>query len=168
MTTTRRDALIGLEAWSESLMVLAFSEDLQTGLSLRISRYPDQGVTWVWCHAISRGRFLAYTDSRLGCGPARNGAEAGTADYGAPAIGLKMDRDGPSANLKGIRFGGTLMAHASHEAPEGPGDVRLALSGEFRPDHQAAGALPGRYEQTGQVILEMETDGETTLYRGIG
>lgn len=149
-------------------MVLAFSEDLQTGLSLRISRYPDQGVTWVWCHAISRGRFLAYSDSHLSCGPAHNEADAGSADYGAPDIGLRMHRDGASADLHGIRFGGTFLAHASHEAPEGPGDVRLSLSGEFRPDKQAAGALPGRYEQTGQVILEMETDGETTLYRGLG
>lgn len=148
-------------------MVLAFSDDLQTGLSLRVSRYPDQGVAWVWCHVISRGRLLAYSDSRLPCDDRRNAAEAETADYGVSQIGLEMVREGPSTALRSVRFAARLGVHASDQAPEGAGDIPLALSGEFIPDWQSAGALPGRYEQTGRVALHMNVDGTETRFTGV-
>ena len=44
-------------------------------------------------------------------------ADAGSADYGAPDIGLRMDRDGASADLHGIRFGGKRIATLQNAYP---------------------------------------------------
>jgi len=55
----------GQRVWSESLMVLYFDPSLQTGVSLRVSRYPEAGLSWVWCQVIIDGTLYSYVDHRL-------------------------------------------------------------------------------------------------------
>src|SRR5580704_18310572 len=55
----------GRTTWSESIMVVYLTDDLQQGFSYRICRFPDLGATWVWCHLIAGGRMWAYTDPAL-------------------------------------------------------------------------------------------------------
>ncbi len=54
----------GEETWSESLMLLHFDEALSNGISVRVSRYPDKNVTWVWCHVLFEGRMYSFTERR--------------------------------------------------------------------------------------------------------
>ena len=43
----------GQPTWSELAMVLYFDAEARNGLSLRISRYPERGETWVWLHLLA-------------------------------------------------------------------------------------------------------------------
>jgi hypothetical protein len=154
------DRLEGLAAWSESIMVLAFAEDLRTGFSLRLQRHPEHDSSWVWLHAIADGRFYAYSDNRLGSRTGRHLPDDAAANYEVPGLSLRMDREGAADHLAAIRFAAELGAHESTSAPEGEGPARLAFAGSFRPGPLKAGALPGRYEHAGHVDATLRVDGQ--------
>src|SRR5215471_1064577 len=61
----------GLSTYSESAMVMSVSDDGTSAVTLRFCRFPEAGVTWLWCHLMRDGQVWAFTRHDLPCGPGR-------------------------------------------------------------------------------------------------
>lgn len=161
----------GEETWSESAMVLHFDPSLRNGFSLRISRFPDRNVTWVWCHVIHDGSLYCYVGHRLPCASGRIDADADHAVYDAPydssAAHARFDRRGPSRDLKGLSFSARVDAFKGEGGVEGPGDTPVVLEGTFRPGHLRSGSPAGRFERTGEIEATVTVGGKTIALAGL-
>jgi hypothetical protein len=157
----------GQKSWSESVMVVYLSDDLKTGVSYRISRFPDLGQAWVWCNVIADGRMYAYTDQYLPCDSHRNTAETDTVVYEVPGSTARMTRVGTSADLNRLSFSIAVGAHAGTEPHEGAGPVPIAVEGIFYPEHMHPRMLPGRFERTGRVQASLRVGAKTYAISGV-
>jgi hypothetical protein len=157
----------GVETWSESLMLLHFDHDLRNGISVRLSRYPDLNVTWVWCHVLFDGKMYAYTERRLPCLSSRNLGEAAVADYASEAAGVVISRRGPVSRLEDIRLKARVTARQSSEGADGPGDTPIAIDAVFRPARLKDNLPAGRSEWTGAAEVEISLGDRRVRLAGI-
>jgi hypothetical protein len=158
----------GEDTWSESAMVLYFDDALRNGLSLRISRFPDKGVTWVWCHVVHDGAVYTYTEPRLGCSSARTDPNQAHAAYDAPGADVAISRAGSSRELDNMSFSARLLAHRGEGGSDGPGTIPVSLQGTFAPGHLRSGSPRGRFERTGLIGAVVEVAGKRVALSGLG
>lgn len=141
----------GKTTWSESLMVLYFDEQVRNGFSLRISRFPDYDLSWVWLQAMLDGKFVSYADQALRSGAMHNGPDAPNGDYSVPGVTVGASRLGAARDIEEITFHADLGAFQDTVGHNGKGPVRVKLSGSFRPGLLRANSPPGRFERLGSV-----------------
>lgn len=163
-----RPSVYGKTSWSESIMAVYLSDDLRTGLSYRICRFPELNDTWVWCQVIVEGRMYAYTDQYLACGTSRNLPDTALATYDAPGLRARITRTGTSADLKAMSFAFQGGGHAGASAREGAGPVPISLDGLFHPGRTHPHDQAGRFERTGHVEATIEVAGKAHSISGIG
>ncbi len=161
------DVPAGVETWSESLMLLYFSERADLGFSVRVSRYPDMNATWLWCHVLHEGRIYSFTERRLPCEPERNLGAAPSARYASSQGGIVMVRRGTVQDLDQIALDAAIEAHADRDGADGAGDTPIALQARFLPDWLKANAPPGRSEWTGRVEARLSIEGRVLTIAGI-
>lgn len=157
----------GADAWSESLMLLHFDEALNNGISVRVSRYPDQNVTWVWCHVLFEGQMYSFTERRLPCSPTRNTAELATGRYDAAGAGVSFVRTGPVAKLENMQLSIEGLCHAGGSDQDGPGAVPVVIEAAFRPVSLKGNPRPGRSEWTGSADIQISVAGKRQRLTGI-
>ena len=157
----------GAEAWSESLMLLHFDEALSNGISVRVSRYPDQNVTWVWCHVLFEGQLYSFTECRLPCTPARNTGELASGRYDSEGIGVRFSRIGPVALLESIHLSVQTRCHAGGSDQDGPGEVPVVIEASFSPASSKGNLPAGRSEWTGNVDSQISVAGQPRRLTGI-
>ncbi|MBS0361256.1 MAG: hypothetical protein JSR98_07740 [Proteobacteria bacterium] len=162
------EVIEGGPTWSESAMVLYFDPDLRNGLSLRISRYPERGATWVWLHLLADGVLYTFTDSRVPCSPDKITAEQPSATYPSPGLKASISRLGTSADLKSLSFTAEVRAHRGRSGVDGPGDSPVSVKGVFHPGPLRAGSPNGRFERTGRVEATIRAGGHTIHVGGVG
>jgi hypothetical protein len=158
----------GAPTWSESAMVLYFDPEVRNGLSLRISRYPDSGRTWVWLHLLVDGELYTFTDSRLPCTADHITAEQPSATYPSPGLKAGISRVGPSADMQAMSFTAELRTHRGASGTDGPGASPVTVEGVFHPGALLAGSPPGRYERTGRLEATVRAGGKTVHLSGVG
>lgn len=158
----------GQPTWSESAMVLYFDPELRNGLSLRISRYPERGRTWVWLHLLADGVLYAFTDSSVPCSAEKITAELPGATYPSPGLKASISRTGPSGDLKAMSFQAEVRAHRGASGVDGPGAAPVSVEGVFRPGPLRAGSPNGRFERTGRVEATIRAAGKTIAVGGTG
>lgn len=149
-------------------MVLCFDDALRNGLSLRISRFPDKGATWVWCHVIHDGSVYTYTEPGLGCTSAKIDPDVQRAVYDAPGGEFSIVRIGSSQTLQGLTFAAEFLAHRGEGGSDGPGTIPVSLRGTFAPGRLRSGSPRGRFERTGMIDAEIEVAGRRAALSGIG
>jgi hypothetical protein len=157
----QRPSVYGKTTWSESIMVVYLSKDLKTGLSYRISRFPDLDDTWVWCQVIVDGRMYSYADQYLPCTTRRNVASSDAATYDAPGVRAAMTRSGPSTDLRQMSFsfhGGCYEGTAPHE---GAGKIPVSVEGIFFPGRMHPHDQTGRFERTGRIEATIRVAGKS-------
>lgn len=157
----------GMTTWSESVMVLYFTPDLSNGFSMRLSRYPDLGVTWLWCHVIQNGAFYGYTNQYLPSAAHHITADQVPAVYDIPGTEARFARTGTADKPGLISFSARVMAHAGDAARDGNGTVPVSLSGVFHPAQPHGNTLPGRHEHTGVVEVELVVAGRSISLSGL-
>ena len=158
----------GLTTWSESAMVLYFDPELRNGFSFRLSRYPDLGTTWLWCHVIQDGAFFGYTNQFLPSTTHHVTADQDPAVYDVPGMAVRIVRTGPADSARLVSFSARVRAHRGDAARDGDGPVLVDLSGVFHPNQAAHGnTLPGRYERTGLVEAELNVAGRSVSLSGM-
>lgn len=157
----------GAEAWSESLMLLHFDEALRNGISVRVSRYPDQNVTWVWCHVLFDGQLYSYTERRLPCTALRNTAEVATGKYDSAGAGVRFARIGLAAMLESIQLSTQNLCHAGGSDRDGPGEVPVGIEATFRPSALKDNLPAGRSEWTGIADIQLSVAGKRLRLTGI-
>ena len=163
-----REIVQGATTWSESAMVLYFDAEVRNGFSVRISRYPDNDATWVWCHLLLEGQLYTFTDHRVPCGSAHTDPNAPVATYPSPGLNVSITRLGSSADMKGLSFKAQIKAHQNASGVDGPGDTPVALEGVFQPGPLRAGSPPGRFERTGVMKATLSVGRKAVSLTGLG
>lgn len=158
----------GATTWSESVMALYFDESLHNGFSLRLSRYPDSGATWVWCHVLVDGVLYAFTERRLACSKVRTTATQALAVYDAPGLEVRMTRVGPSAAMTALSFSASVRGHKSKSGVDGPGDTAISVEGIFRPGLLRGNSPEGRFERTGMFEANLRAGPRRVFVSGMG
>ena len=156
----------GEETWSECLMLLHFDPEVRNGVSIRVSRYPERNVTWVWCHVLYEGRLYAYTERRLPCSPARNLGTADRGDYASPGAGLDFVRHGPVERLDRIELKADVRSRVGGRGPDGAGPVQVRVEAVFRPTSRKQNSPPGRSEWTGRTEIGLSVGGRRAVLAG--
>ena len=136
-------------------MLVYLSDDLKSGISYRICRFPDLGASWVWCHIVRGGEMFAYTDQRLPCSVHKNQAEDSVAVYDVPGLEARIARSGSSAGLERVSFSIRVRCHAGTGPHEGLGNIPVSMDGIFYPDRAHDNVRPGRFERTGHIDAEI-------------
>ena len=157
----------GEETWSESLMFLHFDPDVRNGVSVRVSRYPDLGVTWVWFHVLFKGRVYSYTDRSIPCDEFRNTGTSPVGDYSTRDGSLEFVRTGSVTNLTEIRLDGGVRCWMSPHGQDGPGGIRVGIEANFRPSSVKRNLPPGRSEWTGLAEIKVTVGGQELRLSGV-
>jgi hypothetical protein len=156
----------GLTTYSESAMVMSVSADGRSAITLRICRFPDVDLTWLWCHVVRDGRMWALTDHLLPCSRERL-AGVPDAEYAAPQMDAHLLRAGQGTALRSVLASAKLPFHEGTSAPHGPGHVAGELSGLFTPHHAlAAQVLADRSEVYGTYEGLVEVGGHSWRHHG--
>ncbi|HLZ73777.1 hypothetical protein [Phenylobacterium sp.] len=166
--TAAQGVVEGEPTWSESAMVLYFDPDARNGLSLRISRYPERGKTWVWLHLLADGVLYTFTDSQVPSSADKITAELPSATYPSPGLKASISRVGTSGDLKAMSFRAELGAHRGTSGTDGPGAALVSVEGVFHPGQLLAGSPKGRFEHTGRVEATLRAAGKTIHVGGVG
>jgi hypothetical protein len=157
----KRPDVYGKTSWSESIMMVYLSEDLRTGISYRICRFPDLDDTWVWCQVIVDGKMYAYTDQYLPCTTARNLPDSAMATYDAPGLRARMTRLGTAADLRSMSFSFQAGCHPGTGAQEGAGHIPVSVEGVFWPSRTHPHDQTGRVERTGRIEATIRVGGKS-------
>jgi hypothetical protein len=156
----------GLTTYSESAMVMSVSPDGRSALTLRICRFPNVNLTWLWCHVVRDGRMWALTDHLLPCTRERLAGVA-DAEYAAPQMDAHLLRAGLGTHVRSVLVSAKLPFHEGTTAPHGPGHVAGELSGLFTPHHAlAAEVLADRAEVYGTYEGLIEVGGQSWRHQG--
>jgi hypothetical protein len=157
----------GAESWSESLMLLHFDPILANGISVRVSRYPERNVTWVWCHVLADGHIYSYTERRLPCSRERNTPDLVAARYDSETAGVAFRRVGTVGAVQRIELSAHAWCRSGGDGVDGPGDVPVVIEASFRPDAAKDNLPTGRAEWTGTVEIHLTVGGRPLQLSGI-
>lgn len=157
----------GEETWSESLMLLHFDEALSNGISVRVSRYPDNNVTWVWCHVLFEGQMYSFTERRLSCAPTHNTGDLATGRYESAGAGISFVRSGPVTQLESMQLSIQNLCHAGGSDQDGPGEIPVVIEAVFHPVSLKGNPRPGRSEWTGNADIQISVGGRVQRLTGI-
>lgn len=162
--------ILGKPTYSESVMVMMANAAERTALTLRICRFPDEDMTWLWCHVLAEGRLHAFTRHDLPCTGERINGRPGQANYDTPGVPeVRLGRALGPDGVSGAGFAGDLRFHRSTQAPHGPGDVRGVFSGQFEAARDLSRhARTGRTEVMGLVRATLAIGGKTLTLDGPG
>jgi hypothetical protein len=139
----------GLATPSESVHSGVSSRDGLKRLTVRLCRYPELGMAWVWVHARLDGFLYSFVDHLAPCGKEETPADGATATYADLRETLVFTRRGPVDAPSGATVTGSCMARRTEESRFGPGAIRLDYSIVFTPRRLYSGLNPGRTEVFG-------------------
>jgi hypothetical protein len=144
-----------LATYSESAMVMSISPDGRSAMTLRFCRFPEAGVTWLWCHLVKDGEMFAYTRHDLPCTADRRADKADT-QYDVPGVQAALRRAGQGHSLEAVSVSGELGFHQGTAAPLGDGRLRGSLMGVFTPTHVLGAAVAkDRDEVYGDLVAKL-------------
>ena len=153
--------------YSESAMVMYVAADGETALTLRFCRFPDDGVTWLWCHVLDGDRLFGFTDHDLPCDGAR-AFDGPAAAYATVAPTALIERSGSDGAMTEARFSAGLLMAERAAGRHGPGDTRGSVNGVFTPRYSLGEAVAeGRREVVGDLVGEIVLGGRRLRLEGL-
>lgn len=153
--------------YSESAMIMYVAADGSAALTLRFCRFPDDGMTWLWCHVLEGDRLFGYSDHSLACDETQVLA-MDTALYQTATPEAWLRRTGPDFVMEEARFGAGLDMAEGDEGRHGPGDSSVRMSGIFRPLYGLGEEVAaGRREVVGVLHGEIRIDGRRIALDGL-
>lgn len=155
------------QGYSESAMVMYVAADGTAAFTLRFCRFPDDGITWLWCHVLEGDRLFAYTDHGLACDQTQVFAGE-SALYETVAPVARLQRSGSDAAMTEARFEAELPMVEGDEGRHGAGDAHVHLHGVFRPRYSLGEEVAaGRREVVGDLKGEIRIDGRRLPLDGL-
>jgi hypothetical protein len=155
-----------LETPSESVHAAVASDDGERRLTVRLCRYPDLGLAWVWVHARTPAGFFSYVNHLAPCGTDMTPLSDAAAVYADSARMLVFARTGAAGRPTSARIEGACQAFASAASRFGEGPRRLAVAMEFKPARAYSGLNPGRTEVFGRTQARVVIDGRSVEIEG--
>ena len=153
-----------IETQSDSVHSGVSSEDGSKRLTVRLCRYPELGLAWIWIHARTPEGMWSYVDH---LSPAREEtAMTGGRLYADDAKSLVFERRGEAGKPTSVRISGWCMARKTSTSAFGKGDQHLELSVAFSPERAYSGLNKGRTEVFGRSKAIINVDGREIEIEG--
>ena len=155
-----------IETLSESVHSGVSSEDGEQRLIMRLCRYPELGLAWVWIHARVNGEFYSFVNHLSPCGTSPTLVDSDHAFYNDTRGSLAFERHGKVSAPTGATASGRCRAHRSPVSVFGDGAHDLEALITFRPERLYSGLNRGRTEVFGQGVASLILDGKKTFFSG--
>lgn len=153
-----------IETQSDSVHSGVSSEDGLKRLTVRLCRYPELGLAWIWVHARTPEGVWSYVDH---LSPARDEAPfSGGRLYADDARTLVFERRGEAGKPTSVKISGRCMARKTATSAFGKGDQPLELSIAFSPERSYSGLNKGRTEVFGRSKATMTINGHVVEIEG--
>lgn len=152
---------LGVDTWSESASLVGISTSGEKGFSVRLCRYPDVGVSWLWATVFDAPHVYAYSQVDLPCERDHTDLDAKAVRYGVRtgAASIWIDRHGPRSSPVAVRMRAALPMRATARVGRATGPHHVGLSAEFVPLTVNEGMLEGRTELKGVVNATVTING---------
>lgn len=155
-----------IETPSESVHSGVSSEDGEQRLTVRLCRYPQLGLAWLWVHVRVDGQFYSFVDHMAPCGTDASKVDGDSVRYADAAETLVFERFGKVGAPTSATFNGKCRAHRSATSRFGAGDTPLTASITFNPKRLYAGLNRGRTEVFGTGTATIVVNGKTHTFTG--
>lgn len=154
------------ETLSESVHCGVASADGRQRITVRICRYPELGLAWLWAHAATPAGFYSYVDHLAPAtrDPTPEGDQ--TVAYADAAGRMRFVRTGPASRPVSARIEGEVPARRSAHAGLGAGDWPLRFEIAFTAHRAYSGLNPGRTEVFGEAEAVVITDAGRFVFSG--
>lgn len=148
---------------SESVHSGVASDDGQMRLTMRLCRYPQQELAWVWIHARTPEGFFSFVDHLAPCGSEPTATATRYTDW----IGsLVFERQGTVDKPTAVSAEGRCLARKTATSAFGDGPHRMQAGIKFTPQRLYQGLNKGRTEVFGRAKATVIIDGKTTQFEG--
>src|SRR5262249_13384181 len=127
-------AFINIATPSESVHSGVASADGQSRVTMRLCRYPEMGLAWVWVHARVGGEFYSYVDHLAPCGHDPAPVSDVAVEYADTARALVFSRQGKAALPSAGTVTGKVRARRTTTSTFGAGDHALEALIGFHPE----------------------------------
>ena len=155
-----------IETPSESVHSGVSSEDGEQRLTMRLCRYPELGLAWVWMHARVDGQFYSFIDHIAPCGTDASQVAGEHVRYSDTAAALVFERNGKVSAPASASASGRCFARKSVTSAFGGGDRRMEASIAFSPERLYSGLNQGRTEVFGRGRATVTIDGKRVEFSG--
>ena len=151
---------------SESVHSGVASEDGERRLTVRLCRYPELGLAWVWVHARTPEGFFSYVDHLAPCGRDATPTDGEVASYADQARTLVFERRGAVDKPTGASVNGKVHARKSTTSKFGVGSHSVEVAIAFAPARLYSGLNAGRTEVFGRSKATVTVDGKRVDIEG--
>ncbi len=155
-----------LETLSESVHSGVASEDGEQRLTMRLCRYPNLGLAWLWMHARIDGQFYSFVDHLAPSGTDASVVDGDHVRYSDAAGALVFERNGKVNAPTSAIVNGRCMARKSATSAFGKGDQRMEASIAFSPERLYSGLNQGRTEVFGKGRAAVTINGKRVEFSG--
>ena len=128
-----------VETPSESVHSGVSSEDGEQRLTMRLCRYPQLGLAWVWMHARVDGQFYSFIDHIAPCRTDASQVAEDRVRYSDTAAALVFERTGKVSAPTSASASGRCLARKSATSAFGRGDQHMEASIAFSPERLYSG-----------------------------
>jgi hypothetical protein len=142
------------------------SEDGERRITVRLCRYPELGLAWIWMHARVGGAFYSFVDHLAPCGGDPTPDDVSAASYADLGRILVFERRGVVSAPTSCAISGAVKARRSAESRFGAGDREVGFSISFTPQRLYSGLNPERTEVFGHSRAVVTIDGTRHLIEG--
>lgn len=153
-----------IETLSESVHSGVASGDGEKRLTVRLCRYPELRLAWIWIHARTPDGFFSYVD-HLSPAQLISGQTFGKT-YRDNARTLEFLRTGEKEKPDAASIYGQCLARKTTTSTFGQGEHKLELSIQFTPERAYTGLNKGRTEVFGRSRAKVTIDGKLTEFEG--
>jgi hypothetical protein len=164
----------GEALYSESVYLDLVSADGRSGFVVRIGRFPEARVAWLWGHVFTPERgMVAFVDHEAPDDGDRTEVEAGEAEYeGSSGEGeqhavLRIARLGPRLMPRAATLSARLPLRALTDAESKEAEI-VELEATWQPRHAVFESLTGRSEALGVTEATLRLPGAQEEVRGFG
>ena len=132
-----------IETLSESVHSGVSSEDGEQRLTMRLCRYPQLGLAWLWMHARIDGQFYSFVNHIAPSGTDATVVDGDSVRYADAANSLVFERKGKVTAPTAATVSGTCMARKSATSAFGNGDQSMEATIAFSPEQVEIGGELG-------------------------
>ncbi len=151
---------------SESVHSGVSSPDGQQRLTVRLCRYPEMGLAWVWMHARTPQGFFSYVDHMAPCERTATPEGGESASYSDSAGTLVFERKGMVDKPAAAHVRGACRARGTATSRFGPGSHPMSVEIDFQPKRLFSGLNRGRTEVFGHSRAVLTIDGRALTIEG--
>jgi hypothetical protein len=156
----------GVATPSESVHCGVASADGAQQVTLRLCRYPEAGLAWLWAHCLLDGNVYSFTDHAVPCAPDAAADSSSMVRFADAQDMFVFRRQGERVSPVAAAVAGRCGLRHGGEARHGAGPLKARIEVSFRTQARYSGLLPGRTEVFGPGRAEVNIAGRQWTFEG--